>query len=164
MDFPAIYELIRESFRDDPHSDHTEQDLVRRLKDSSAFIPELCLCAYLDGSPVGFILVSRVVIAHTAGETPFLSLAPVCVLPEYQKSGIGSQLINHVHKTAMELGEPGIVLIGHDTYYPRFGYQQAAGFGIQFPFEVPPQYCMIKVFSGKPKGGMVTYPGEFYGE
>ncbi len=57
-----------------------------------------------------------------------------------------------------------IVLIGHANYYPRFGYQQADQYGIEWPFDVPRENCMaIELVKDGLKGvsGMVEYPKEF---
>ena len=34
-------------------------------------------------------------------------------------------------------------MLGHPAYYPRFGFQPAAGYGIVAPWEVPPEAWMV---------------------
>jgi predicted N-acetyltransferase YhbS len=94
-----------------------------------------------------------------------LALAPVSVLPEMQGKGVGTMLIEQAHQKARELGYKSIVLLGHEKYYPRFGYQQADTFGINLPFDVPKENCMaVELTKGGLDGvrGMVEYPKEFY--
>ena len=159
-DFKAVFNLIEEAFKTEKYSDHKEQFLVERLRKSAAFIPELSLVAEIDGKIVGHILITKLKI----NEFDSLALAPVSVLPEFQGKGIGGKLIIESHKKAKELGYQSIVLLGHETYYPRFGYERADKYGIELPFEVPKENCMvIELTKNGLKGvsGMVVYPNEF---
>lgn len=73
-------------------------------------------------------------------------------------------LIQEAHKKAKELGHHSIVLLGHEQYYPNFGYKQADSFGIELPFDVPKEYCMaIELTENALDGvsGTVEYPKEF---
>lgn len=93
-----------------------------------------------------------------------LALAPVSVLPEFQGKGIGSALINYTHDKARNLGFTSIILLGHENYYPKFGYKLADSFGIELPFDVPKENCMaIELIENGLKGvsGTVEYPKEF---
>lgn len=145
-------------------SDHKEQFLVERLRKSSAFIPELSLVAEIGNKIVGHILLTKLKIKNDQNEFDSLALAPVSVLQEYQGKGVGKMLIEQAHKEAKRLGYKSIVLLGHEKYYPRFGYQQADKFGIKLPFEVPKENCMvIELMEGGLNGvrGTVEYPKEF---
>ena len=164
-DHPGVAAVIREAFSDDPHSDQTEDQLVVRLRKSSAFIPELSLVAEFQGKIVGHILLSQVQIGSQEGAVPALALAPVSVHPNFQGQGIGSALITNAHQVATKLGHQIVVLIGHEHYYPRFGYELCSKYGIQFPFKAPPQNCMVlKLKKGALEGvsGTVIYPQAFY--
>ncbi|GCB34274.1 N-acetyltransferase [Bacteroides faecalis] len=142
-DYKAVYELIELAFRNMEESDHSEHFLVERLRKSEAFIPELSLVAEKDGEIIGHILMTKVEIVSAVKATTTLALAPVAVLPKYQGQGVGGTLICEVHKRATELGYGSAVLLGHKDYYPKFGYKKAIDFGIEFPFEVPYEYCMV---------------------
>ncbi|MEM0991954.1 MAG: N-acetyltransferase [Bacteroidota bacterium] len=147
-----------------PMSDHKEQFLVERLRKSSAFISELSMVAEVGGKIVGHILLTKLKIKQETNEFDSLALAPVSVLPEFQGKGIGGKLILESHKKAKALGHKSIVLLGHEKYYPRFGYEQAAKYGIELPFEVPKENCMvIELVENGLNGvrGMVEYPKEF---
>lgn len=165
-DHNAVFQLIEQAFRGEALSDHQEQFLVERLRKSSAFIPELSLVAEDNGKIAGHILLTRIKIKNDTNSYDSLALAPVSVLPEYQGHGIGGRLITESHKVATALGFKSIVLLGHEEYYPRFGYQRAEGFGIKLPFDVPTENCMaIELVEDGLKGvsGTVEYAKEFYG-
>jgi predicted N-acetyltransferase YhbS len=114
---------------------------------------------------VGYILLTKIKIINQQTTSDSLALAPVAVMPEYQGKGIGGMLIRQAHQTAKEPGHRSIVLLGHEDYYPRFGYKQAHLFGMQLPFDVPKQNCMvIELVENGLAGvtGMVEYPKEFF--
>lgn len=166
-DYSEIAGLIEAAFREDLHSDHLEQFLVQRLRHSPAFIPELALVALREGRVVGHILLSKVLIRGKEQEVEVLSLAPVSVLPEFQGKGIGSALIREAHRRAETLGYAAVVLLGHEGYYPRFGYEMAKNYGIRFPFEAPEANCMVLELRENALAGMqgmVVYPEAFFGK
>lgn len=164
-DHKEVFSLIEKAFKNEELSDHQEQFLVERLRKSRAFVPGLSLVAEQDDTIVGHILLTRVYIKNDENNHESLALAPVSVLPEYQKRGIGGMLINAAHQKAKELDFGSIVLLGHDKYYPRFGYKPSADYGITFPFDAPSENCMaIELVPNALKGasGMVEYPKEFF--
>lgn len=164
-EFKAVFELIEKAFETESMSDHKEQFLVERLRNSNAFIPELSLVAEIKNKIVGHILLTKLKIKSEQDKFDSLALAPVTVLPEFQGKGIGGKLILESHKIAKELGFKSIILLGHENYYPKFGYMQADKFGIELPFEAPKENCMaIELVENGLNGvnGIVEYPKEFY--
>ena len=164
-DFTFVFDLIEKAFRTMKISDHKEQFLVERLRKSTSFVPELSIIAEIDNKIVGHILLTKLKIKNDQTVFDSLALAPVSVLPEHQGKGIGGMLINQVYKTAKGLGYKSIVLLGHEKYYPRFGYIQADKYGIELPFDVPKEHCMaIELTENGLRGvnGTVEYPKEFY--
>lgn len=99
-DYEEVYNVIKTAFETAEHSDGNEQDLVVALRKSDNFIPELSLVAVIDNKIVGYILFTKIKI----GKQEELALAPLGVLPEYQKQGIGRTLIQEGNKKAKELG------------------------------------------------------------
>ena len=135
-DFPFIRSLTEQAFLNVPESDHTEHLLVERLRQSEAYIPELSLVAETNtGKIVGHILLSKVGIVSENGTTTVLSVAPLSVLPEFQRQGIGGMLLREAHRRAALLGYKAVLLLGHKDYYPRFGYRRASSYGIRSCFE-----------------------------
>lgn len=137
-DYEEVYNVIKTAFETAEHSDGNEQDLVVALRKSDNFIPELSLVAVIDNKIVGYILFTKIKI----GKQEELALAPLGVLPEYQKQGIGRTLIQEGNKKAKELGYHYSVVLGSDKYYPKFGYVSAKEYGIVAPFDVPDENFM----------------------
>lgn len=164
-EYPEIYDLIRESFDQEVYSDHQEPDLVRRLRTSASFIPELSLVAEIPGRIVGYLLMTKIHILNAQGDRfDSLALAPVAVRPEFQGQGIGGELISAAHQIASGLGYVSVMLLGHQQYYPRFGYKPLKHFGIRLPIDVPDENCMgVELKNGALKNvnGVIRYPKEF---
>ena len=162
----AICNLIETAFADMRESDHQEHLLVDRLHKSDTYIPELSLVAKTDnGKIVGYILLTKVDIVSESGAQTSLAVAPLAVLPEYQNRGIGGMLLKEAHKRAVALGYETAVLLGHKDYYPRFGYRKAIEYGIEFPFDVPSEYCQVIELipdALKSVNGIVRYPAVFF--
>jgi len=164
-DHPTVFRLVEQAFENEEFSDHTEQFLVERLRKSTAFVPDLSLVAEADEKIVGHILLTKVQIKNGDSQWPSLALAPVSVLPDFQSRGVGSALITGAHQRAKELGYKSVAVLGHELYYPRFGYQPAHNYGIHFPFDVPKENCMVvELEENGLRGveGMIEYPKEFY--
>lgn len=163
-DHAAVYDLVKSAFEPEEGHDPDEPRLVERLRGSQAFIPELSLVAEYNQRIVGHIMLTRIKILNKEKAVDSLALAPVSVLPEFQGNGIGGKLILQAHEIAKSLGHGSIVLLGHETYYPRFGYQQAKAFDIQIPIDAPDENCMaIELIKGSLEHvrGVVEYPEAF---
>lgn len=165
QDHQQVFEIIEQAFQNEEHSDQAEQFLVENLRKSDAFIPELSIVAEYEGEIVGHILLTKIVIQN--GERVFdsLALAPVSVKPEFQNKGIGGRLVIKSHEVSKNLGYKSIILLGHDKYYPRFGYRLTKEFDIKLPFEAPDECCMaIELVDDGLSGvsGIVVYPKEFF--
>lgn len=164
-DHNAIFHLIREAFSTDPHSDKREHFLVNSLREKGHHLPDLCLVAEREQTILGHLFMSKVHIRSPHNRFDALALAPVTVLPQYQRQGIGSALIIKAIEKAKEHSHLRIVLIGHEDYYPRFGFDLAARHDVEFPFEVPSENGFILgLNSGALKGveGLVQYPPDFF--
>ncbi|KNF09051.1 acetyltransferase, GNAT family [Gottschalkia purinilytica] len=164
-DYSITEDVIEKAFREMEFTDHMEQYLVARLRKTENFIPELSLIAEVEGKVVGHILLSRITINN--GEKAFesLALAPVSVLPEYQNKGIGSALISESIKIAKKMKFKSIIVLGHEKYYPKFGFRPASYWNITSPFEVPEKSFMaLELEDGGLDGvsGEVTYPKAFF--
>ena len=115
--------------------------------------------AETDGRIVGHILFTKIRI----GTSTQLALAPLSVLPAFQGQGVGSALVWRGHQIARDLGYSYSVVLGSETYYPRFGYVPAEQLGIQAPFPVPAENFMAAKLTedAPPVRGMVQYAPEF---
>ncbi|WP_251441531.1 GNAT family N-acetyltransferase [Veillonella intestinalis] len=158
-DYETVYQLIIEAFKEAEHSDGNEQNLVVALRQSQSFEPKLSLVAEINNIIVGHILFTKVEV----GKKVALALAPLSILPDYQKRGIGLALIKEGHTIAKQLGYTYIIVLGHPQYYPKAGYQLAKNYNLKAPFEILDEYFMaIKLDSqAEPIEGIVTYDPVF---
>lgn len=163
-DYKLSENLIEKAFKDVENSDHKEHLLVAKLRKSDIFVPELSLVAEEDGKVVGHILLTKLIIKNEENIHNTLALAPVSVLPVYQNKGVGSNLIRESLKIAKEIGLKSVILLGHNKYYPRFGFKPACIWGIKAPFEVPNEAFMALELEARGLdgiGGTVVYSKEF---
>ena len=158
-DYNEVYNVIKKAFEAAEHSDGNEQDLVVRLRNSKAFIPELSLVAVEENKIVGYILFTKIKIKDNIE----LALAPLAVLPEYQRKGIGKKLIETGHNIAKNLGYHYSIVLGSENYYSKMGYIPAIQYGIKAPFQVPDENFMaIKLNDTNIEiKGTVEYAKEF---
>ena len=158
-DYDEVYNVVKTAFETAEHSDGNEQDLVVELRKSKNFIPELSLVAVNDNKIVGYILFTKINI----GKCEELALAPLAVLPKYQRQGIGKRLIEKGHRIARKLGFHYSVVLGSEKYYPKLGYVPASQYGIKAPFEVLDENFMVMKLNDFDKEivGTVEYAKEF---
>ena len=165
QDRAEVLSLVKTAFEDAEFSDGREQHLVDRLLASEGYQPALSLKAVANHRIIGFVLLSEIEMRNSKGCWASLSLAPVAVLPEFQRKGVGKALILKAHEIAEALGYASVIVVGHKDYYPKFGYRKLAAFDMTLPFDVPEDYRFIKVlgyFDERSKGSVVKYPQEFF--
>ena len=158
-DYEKIYDVVKDAFKSAEHADGNEQELVCDLRSGDSYIPELSLVAEIEGIIVGYIIFTKARV----GEVPVVALAPLSVIPEYQRKGIGTALVKEGHRIAADLGFAYSVVLGSENYYPKFGYVPADTVGIQAPFDVPSENFMAyKLRKDAPEAcGVMRYAGEF---
>lgn len=119
-----------------------EADLVDALR--AAPIQLLSFVAVQDGQVVGHILFSPVSIeSEGAVNLNVLGLAPMAVLPDYQRQGIGSRLVQHGLQECKRLGIDAVVVLGHPKFYPRFGFIPAKQKNLRCEYDVPDEVFMV---------------------
>lgn len=158
-DYESVYSVVKQAFASAEHADGNEQDLVEALRSSKAYIPELSLVAEMDGKIAGHIMFTKAMI----GRKEVLALAPLSVLPQYQRKGIGKALIQEGHRIAKALGYTHSIVLGSETYYPKAGYVPAQNYGIRAPFDVPKENFMVYIINetGADMHGTIKYAKEF---
>src|SRR4051812_13688547 len=117
-DYKTKEELICCAFANVDLSEKTEHKLVKKLRSSSSFVPELSLVAIEEksGKSVGHVLKTRARILGPTLTTETLALAPVSVSPDFQNKGIGTQLIHEALERAGELGFSSAIVLGHPGF------------------------------------------------
>src|SRR2546422_7381937 len=139
-----------------------EADLVERLQ--QACTDSLSLVAE-DDAVVGHILFTPVVVESAGRRVVGMGLAPMAVLPDRQRQGIGSQLVRRGLDILRERGCPFVVVVGHPEYYPRFGFEPASTHSLASQWEgMPDAAFMALVLDVRAMAGMsgvVRYRREF---
>jgi putative acetyltransferase len=155
VETPADVELIRTITRQAFGRQYEVDFLDAHRADPVAWLPGLMIVATTpEDDPVAYALLTRCHI----GDEPVLSLGPVAVLPEYQKQGAGSAAVRAALATARDRGEETVVVLGHDDYYPRFGFRQATTFGVHHPQYDGPNLMALALGDHAVPAGDLTYP------
>ncbi len=153
-DFPAIRAVIRHAF---DRAD--EANLVEDLRDTGDV-----LCEFVAASDIaiqGHILYSRLPLERPGEAIAAAALAPVSVLPAFQKRGLGGNLIRAGNARCAELGCAAIIVLGRPDYYPRFGFSAAAAELLEAPFSGP-AFMALELTPGVLRGGgRVRYASAF---
>lgn len=153
-DYPAIRAVVRHAF------DRTDEaDLVERLRADGDVLVELVEAT--DIALQGHILYSRLIIERDDETIEAAALAPVSVLPAFQKSGMGKALIRAGNARCGELGLDAVVVLGHASYYPKFGFSAELAEALEAPFSGPSFMALELKPRVLAKGGRVRYASAF---
>jgi putative acetyltransferase len=151
-DAEAIRELLDAAFGGDG-----ESRLVEKLRADGDCVLELV--ATHEGQLVGEIFFSRLKVGDRGTETDAVALAPVAVLPESQRTGIGHALIQHAHPVLEAKGERLSVVLGDPAYYGRFGYAHARAAGFESDYQG--EYLQALAWGDAPASGRLVYAPAF---
>jgi putative acetyltransferase len=130
-DHDAIDELVAAAF----DGGEAELEIVHAIRALGIGLTELELVAEDDtGTVIGHVLVSE----GDLGGRGVPALAPLSVRPDRQRSGVGSALMAEVLSLADGQARPLVVLLGHPSYYPRFGFEPGRPLGVFYaPVDSP---------------------------
>jgi putative acetyltransferase len=149
-DTAAITAVTVAAFASMAISNHTEHFIVEALRAAGALT--LSLVAELDGRVVGHIAFSPLTVSD--GALHWYGLGPVSVLPAFQRTGIGTALIEEGLARMKTLGARGCYLVGHPLYYRTFGFANVDGLVLE---GVPAEVCFALSFEGRFPSGRVTF-------
>ncbi len=160
VDIPAIRNVNEHAF-----GQPQEAGIVDALRKNCERL--LSLVAEVDGVIIGHILFSPVTVEDDLEEAVGMGLAPMAVLPQRQREGVGSALVVRGLELLKVKRCPFVVVLGHVGYYPRFGFVPASTLGLKCQWEgVPDDVFMALVFAAKEFEnirGVVRYRHEFDG-
>lgn len=126
-----------------------EANLVNALIKSK--VSTISLVAKKGQSVVGHLLLSRMTVANleSPSNLKIYGLAPMAVLPNAQKCGIGTSLIKRAVEISKNQEIDAIFVLGHPEYYPKFGFISTKQWGITCQYDVPAKAFMVLDISGK---------------
>ena len=158
-DVDAVRDVVTRAFEQP-----AEAALVDALRKAGK--ATISLVAEDAGRVVGHVLFSPVTLAE-APHAPFASgLAPLAVVPELQKHGIGSVLVRAGLARCRAAGHSFVVVLGSPAYYGRFGFADAERYRLHSEYQVPPGvFQVLEIAPGalQGKSGLVKYADEFAG-
>lgn len=154
-DVDAIRTVNREAF-----GGQAEVELVDALRANGD--AAVSLVAETDTDVVGHILFSHLPIRAPVAEVAAVALAPMSVLPESQRRGVGSALVRTGLDRCRNAGFEAVVVLGHPAYYPRFGFSAHLAEQLQAPFSGPAFMALELVPGALREGGVVRYPDAFF--
>lgn len=130
-----------------------EARLVDALR--AAYPDALSLVAEDEGLVLGHVLFTPVVVESGGRRARGLGLAPLAVLPERQREGLGSRLVRRGLELLAERGAPFVVVLGHPAYYPRFGFERASRHGLEPSWEgIPDEAFQVLVLDARAMAGV----------
>ena len=154
-DYARVHEIVALAF-----GQEDEAVLVDRLRGKVE--PEISLVAVRSEEIVGHIYFSPVLVGEPAKRA--IGLAPVAVDPQSQQKAVGSLLCRRGLEECRKLGEHVVFVLGHSTYYPRFGFEHARRHGLYYKNEgFDPSFFVAELEPGALEGfeGEVRYRPEF---
>jgi len=163
--------LIRPETTNDVAAIHVVEASAFGRDDEAALVDALrtlnqdfnSLVAALGDEIVGHICFSRLSIEGGSEDSTVLALAPLAVLPEHQRHGIGSMLVQAGLEECRRRNADAVFVVGHPDYYSRFGFRPASEVGVRCEFEVPDQaFRVIKVRPNTVTPGVLRYPQPFH--
>jgi len=158
-----------------------DEDAIRAVNDAAFGQPEesgivdairaagrasISLVALSGTAIVGHILFTPISVEGAPSAIRIAGLAPMAVVPEYQRRGIGSRLVDEGLRRCRDRDYAAVVVLGHPEFYPRFGFRRARAFAITCEFDVPDEAFMVaELREGGLRGitGKVRYVPEFGG-
>jgi putative acetyltransferase len=149
----AIYAVHASAFPTD-----AEAKLVDALRANGRL--SVTLVAEDGGRIVGHVAFSPVSLT---GVAVGLGLAPLAVMPAFQRRGIGDQLVRQGLVAVARSGIGFVVVLGHPGYYPRFGFRRAKAVGLDNEYGADEAFMVLELQPGSlpASGGLVRYGAEF---
>ena len=118
-----------------------EAKLVRDLLHDPSAKPVLSLLAFKKDRAVGHILFTTARLSGTQDAASIVILAPLAIVPDAQKQGIGGKLIEQGLELLSKSGVDLVFVLGHPEYYPRYGFKPAGHLGFEAPYPIPDEHA-----------------------
>jgi len=118
-----------------------ESNLVKDLLSDSSASPLYSLLVFNDDRAVGHVLFTSARLEGTQNGVSISILAPLAVIPDLQKQGLGGKLIERGLKHLADSGVDLVFVLGHPDYYPRYGFKPAGVQGFEAPYPIPEEHA-----------------------
>ena len=154
-DILIIYETTKAAF-----GRRSEADLIDLLRADDALM--LSQVAVLNDEIVGHAGYSLATVTDGEIVHRFPALGPIAVAPPHQRKGIGSALVRAGMQAMREMDYGLMFLVGHTSYYPRFGFQPAAPLGFTSDYvkpDGPHEHFMVAVLDERLPGTVGGHVG-----
>ncbi|MCW4009588.1 MAG: N-acetyltransferase [Candidatus Bathyarchaeota archaeon] len=113
-----------------------EADLTRDMLGDPTARPFLSLLAFAENTLAGHILFTNAHLVNAPSVVVSI-LAPLAVMPKFQKRGVGGSLIRRGLELQSKSGVDLVFVLGHPSYYPRHGFVPAGKLGFKAPYPIP---------------------------
>ena len=153
-DEEGIEQVTRNAFASHPHSQQTEQFIIRALR--AAHCLSISLVAADAGNIVGHIALSPVTISD--GSTDWYGLGPISVEPAVQRRGIGRALMEGGLIELQKIAAQGCVLVGEPAFYTRFGFGNNPALELE---GVPQEFFLARSLGPSTARGRVQFHPAF---
>lgn len=118
-----------------------EANLVKDLLGDPSAKPLCSLLAFNGDKAVGHILFTSATIEGMQNGASISLLAPLAVIPDFQKQGVGGKLIEYGLQHLTNAGVDLVFVLGHPGYYPRYGFKPAGVRGFEAPYPIPEEHA-----------------------
>jgi putative acetyltransferase len=155
-DFLAISALNRRVFGGD-----YEVRLIDKLRAAHLIVASLVA---LNGNEIiGHLLFSSLAVEIDGRNVNAVALAPMAVSPDRQRQGVGSKLVTGGLALLKKKQVEAVFVLGHTTYYPRFGFSHLLTRKFASPFHGKAEFMALELVVGALSGqkGSVRYPEAF---
>lgn len=136
-DHHAVRQLTIDAFEQSEFGHNGEADLIDSIRETQRNISSFV--AEEDGVILGHVLFSPATIRDGKTELHGMGLAPMSVLPNCQRKGVGTLLMEKAFEILDQRKNTFTIVAGHPDYYPKFGFESAAKFNVRHGFEGLPQ-------------------------
>ena len=137
-----------------------EAELVRELLHDPSAKPLLSLLALKKGRAVGHILFTSAHLSDSKDAASIVILAPLAIVPDFQKQGIGGKLIEHGLALLSKSGVDLVFVLGHPEYYHRYGFTPAGQIGFEAAYPIPDEHAGAWMVQALRSGVMGTVSGK----
>ena len=148
---PADYEAITR-VNDLAFEETAQSRIVHELRESGEALWSKVLVK--DREVIGHLMFYKILLD---GQPNVAGLGPISIHPNHQRQGYGGQLIRDGLAEADPEKHQIIFLLGHTSYYPRFGFSSELGAEYISPWPRP-AFMGLKLNDAAPKSGTLTFP------